>query len=200
MNRVTEGSSSSASLEAWMKLRAIEGVGDHIVLALVREWQNPDAVLRASTGDLIERGCSTKLAEAIVRGPDRDACRRIARELHDIERTRIEVRSMLDANYPPRLLMIPDPPPLLYVAGSLHASDELAIAVVGARRGTAAGRLVTERVGQRLGGLRVHDRQRVGTRRRCSRASRRACGRRSNRRRAGLRPWTNVSARTSAAS
>ena len=152
MNRVTEGSSSSASLEAWMKLRAIEGVGDHIVLALVREWQNPDAVLRASTGDLIERGCSTKLAEAIVRGPDRDACRRIARELHDIERTRIEVRSMLDANYPPRLLMIPDPPPLLYVAGSLHASDELAVAVVGARRGTAAGRLVTERLASGLAG------------------------------------------------
>ena len=152
MNRVTERSSSSASLEAWMKLRAIEGVGDHIVLALVREWQNPDAVLRASIGDLIERGCSTKLAEAIVRGPDRDACRRIARELHDIERTRIEVRSMLDANYPPRLLMIPDPPPLLYVAGSLHASDELAIAVVGARRGTAAGRLVTKRLASGLAG------------------------------------------------
>jgi DNA processing protein len=59
---------------------------------------------------------------------------------------------MLDANYPPRLLMIPDPPPLLYVAGSLHASDELAIAVVGARRGTAAGRLVTEQLASGLAG------------------------------------------------
>ena len=59
---------------------------------------------------------------------------------------------MLDANYPPRLLLIPDPPPLLYVAGSLHASDELAIAVVGARRGTAAGRLVTEQLASDLAG------------------------------------------------
>jgi len=150
MNRVADRSSSSVWLEAWMKLRAIEGVGDHIVLALVREWQSPDAVLRASAGDLIERGCSARLAEAIVRGPDRDACRRIASELHDIERTGTEVRSMLDANYPARLLMIPDPPPLLYVAGSLQALDELAIAVVGARRGTAAGRVVTE---QFAGGL-----------------------------------------------
>src|SRR4026207_153808 len=139
MNRVADRSSSSASLEAWMKLRAIEGVGDHIVLALVREWQRPYPVLRAPTGDLIERGCSARLAEAIARGPDRNACRRIARELHDIERTRIEVQSMLDANYPPRLLLIPDPPPLLYVAGSLHASDELAIAVGGARGGTGGG-------------------------------------------------------------
>jgi DNA processing protein len=43
-------------------------------------------------------------------------------------------------------LTIPDPPPLLYVGGSLHVSDELAVAVVGARRGTPAGRLMTERL------------------------------------------------------
>jgi DNA processing protein len=57
---------------------------------------------------------------------------------------------MLDPGYPRRLLMIADPPPLLYISGTLHESDELAIAVVGARRGTSAGRLVTE---QLAGGL-----------------------------------------------
>jgi len=62
----------------------------------------------------------------------------------------IDVRSMLDAEYPRRLLMIADPPPLLYISGSLQASDELAIAVVGARRGTPAGRGITE---QLAGGL-----------------------------------------------
>ena len=46
--------------------------------------------------------------------------------------------------------MIPDPPPLLYVTGSLHESDELAIAVVGARRGQQPDVLVTE---QLAGGL-----------------------------------------------
>jgi DNA processing protein len=150
MNSVADRSSSSASLEAWMKLRAVEGASDHIVLALVREWQSPESVLRASVAELTERGCSTRLAEAIVRGPDGEACRRIARELHDIQRAHIEVRTVLDANYPRRLLTIPDPPPLLYVAGSLQASDELAIAVVGARRGTPAGRVVTERLASSL--------------------------------------------------
>ena len=135
-----------------MKLRAIEGVGDRIVLALVREWESPDAVLRASTHDLIHRGCSARLAEAIVRGPDRDACRRIARELRGIERNQIDVRSVLDADYPRRLLTIADPPPLLYVSGTLHESDELAIAVVGARRGTPAGRLLTEQLASGLAG------------------------------------------------
>jgi DNA processing protein len=138
-----------------MKLRAIEGVGDHIVLTLVREWESPDAVLRASMDDLVERGCSARLAEAIVRGPDRDACRRIARELRVIERKQIDVRSMLDATYPRRLLTIADPPPLLYVSGTLHESDELAIAVVGARRGTPAGRLITEQLAGGLAGAGV---------------------------------------------
>ena len=150
MKSVAGRPSTSSSLEAWLKLRAIEGVGDHIALTLVRAWKNPDAVLSASCADLIDCGCSSRLAEAIVRGPDRDGCRRIARELDRIERARIEVRSMLDPNYPARLLTIPDPPPLLYVAGSLQASDELAIAVVGARRGTAAGRVVTEQLAGRL--------------------------------------------------
>ena len=141
-----------ATLEAWMKLRAIEGVGDRIVLELVREWESPDAVLRASTDDLIHRGCSVRLAEAIVRGPDRDACRRIARELRSIERKQINVWSVLDTGYPRRLLTIADPPPLLYVSGTLRESDELAIAVVGARRGTPTGRLVTEQLASGLAG------------------------------------------------
>ncbi|HJP59513.1 MAG TPA: DNA-processing protein DprA [Gemmatimonadaceae bacterium] len=133
-----------------MKLRAIDGIGDSLTLALVREWGTPDAVLRAAEGDLADRGCSPKLTEAIVRGPDSDACRRIARELEVIDRKHIHVLTVLDPHYPRRLLMIPDPPPLLYVSGTLRDADELAVAVVGARRATAAGRLVTERLAGEL--------------------------------------------------
>jgi DNA processing protein len=153
MHSVSVRHSSPMSLEAWMKLRAIEGVGDHIVLALVREWGSPDAVLRASADELIQRGCSARLAEAVVRGADRDACRRIAGELRGIERKHIDVRSILDPGYPHRLLTIADPPPLLYVSGTLHESDELSIAVVGSRRGTPAGRLITEQLASGLAGV-----------------------------------------------
>jgi DNA processing protein len=152
MSPVADRVMSSASLEAWMKLRAIDGIGDRIVLALVREWGSPEAVLRATSADLIQRGCSARLSNAVVRGPDHDACRRITRELHGIERRGIEVRSLLDTAYPRRLLTIPDPPPLLYVSGSLQPSDDLAIAVVGSRRATAAGRLVTEQLAGELAG------------------------------------------------
>jgi len=146
MSAVSGLLASPASLEAWMRLRAIDGVGDQIVLSLVREWGSPEAVLRATAGELSQRGCSAALVDAIVRGPDHQALRRIAREIDALERRRIDVRSVLDAAYPRRLLMIPDPPPLLFIAGTLSPSDELAMAVVGARRATPAGRALTERL------------------------------------------------------
>ena len=142
--------SKTGSLEAWMRLRTLEGIGDHTLLALVREWHSPDAVLAAPADELVQRGCSLRLAEVITRGPDGDACRRIARELDAIARKRISVRAILDPAYPSRLRTIADPPPLLYVSGSLEESDQLAVAVVGARRATPAGQMITERLANEL--------------------------------------------------
>ena len=137
-------------LESWLCLRAINGVGDLTVVRLVRAWHSPDAVLHASRDELIQRGCSSQLADAIRRGPDRAAYRSIERELKAIEDGHIEVRSLLDPTYPAPLKMITDPPPLLYVTGTLIEQDELAVAIVGARRATAAGRTVTEELSHDL--------------------------------------------------
>ena len=150
--RIAGPGSSSGSLESWLKLRAIEGVGDHTLLALIREWKNPDAVFCASSDELIQRGCSSRLAHAIRRAPDRDTCQRIERELTTIERQQIKVRTFMDESYPSRLRMIPDPPPILFISGTLTGSDELAVAVVGARRATAAGKLFTEELAVGLAG------------------------------------------------
>lgn len=137
-------------VESWLRLRAIEGVGDLTALKLIRAWHSPDAVLQASRDDLMQGGCSPQLADAIRRGPDSQACRNIERELNAIERGRIEVRCLLDANYPARLKMIADPPPLIYITGTLTEQDDLAVAIVGARRATAAGRVMTEELSRDL--------------------------------------------------
>ena len=144
-----------ARLESWLRLRAIDGVGDLTALRLVRAWHSPEAVLRASREDLIQSGCSPQLADAIRRGPDSPVCRSIERELDAIERGHIEVRSVLDPTYPRRLKMIADPPPLLYITGTLTEQDELAVAIVGARRATAAGRVMTEELSHDLAALGV---------------------------------------------
>ncbi len=137
-------------LESWLCLQAIDGVGDLTVLRLVRACHSPEAVLRASHDELIQRGCSLQLADAIRRGPDGPAHRRIESELNAIERGHIEVRSVLDPTYPARLKMIADPPPLLYITGTLTEQDELAVAIVGARRATASGRAMTEELSRDL--------------------------------------------------
>jgi DNA processing protein len=139
---------ATAALEPWFRLRAIERLGDLTLLKLVQTWGSPEAVLRASREDLIQKGCNPSLADAIRRGPDGDARRRIDRELTALQRTPIQVRTFLDLSYPARLRTIPDPPPLLYVSGTLNESDELAVAIVGARRATAAGRVLTEELAQ----------------------------------------------------
>lgn len=141
---------SGCSLESWLKLRALEGIGDQTLMALVGEWKSPEAVLSASADELIHRGCSARLAGIITRGPDAAASRRIDQELRVIHERGIDVRTVLDATYPSRLKMIPDPPPLLYVSGTLGQGDELAIAVVGARRATAGGQVVTEELSMEL--------------------------------------------------
>jgi DNA processing protein len=137
-------------LEPWLRLRAIDGVGDLTIVRLVRAWRSPDAVLRASRDELIQSGCSPLLADAIRRGPDRSSSRSIEREIEAIEREHVEVRSVLDSRYPARLNMIADPPPLLYITGTLTEQDELAVAIVGARCATAAGRAVTEELSHDL--------------------------------------------------
>jgi DNA processing protein len=141
---------TSQVLESWLRLQAIDGVGDLTVLRLVRAWHSPDAVLHASRDELIQKGCSSQLADAIRCGPDRSACRSIERELKAVERERVEVRSFLDPAYPARLKMIADPPPLLYITGTLTEQDELAVAIVGARRATPAGRAMTEELSHDL--------------------------------------------------
>jgi len=138
------------ALEFWLRLQAIDGVGDLTVGRLVRAWHSPESVLRASRDELIASGCSPQLADAIRRGPDPSICRSIERELTAIERGRVEVRSLLDPTYPTRLKMIADPPPLLYITGTLTDQDELAMAIVGARRATAAGRAMTEELSHDL--------------------------------------------------
>lgn len=49
------------------------------------------------------------------------------------------VLTLADADYPQRLLQLPDPPPRLYVKGSVELLSRPALAVVGSRNATAQG-------------------------------------------------------------
>ena len=141
---------SHRSLRPWLVLRAIPGVGDAILLKLVQAFGAPDAVLSASQSALEELGCRPPLVEAIRRGPASDAIRELDKELDQLQRRKVTVLTYLDTQYPAPLRTIPDPPPRLYVQGSLLETDRHAVAIVGTRKVSAAGRILAEELARDL--------------------------------------------------
>ena len=144
-----------ASLTSWLTLQAVDGVGDRTLLKLIHAFGTPDAVLGAAMDDLIGTGCSPELAESVRRGPEPNIRRQIDRQVKLVERLKIRTMTLFDRSYPARLKAIPDPPPLLYVSGNFLPQDEVAVAIVGGRRATPPGKLITEEIAKDLAGCGV---------------------------------------------
>lgn len=141
-----------AQLASWLSLQGIDGVGDRTLIRLVQAFGSAHAALAASADELVHVGCSGELAERVRRGPAPNVRRQIERQIATIQCKRIQVLSIFDSHYPERLRTIADPPPLLYLSGTAVKPGEVAIAIVGGRRATPAGRLVTEEIARELAG------------------------------------------------
>mgnify|MGYP000911016881 CR=1 FL=1 len=132
---------------SWIALRATDGVGPVLFRRLLERFETPSAVLSAATAALIMvRGVTPQIAAAI----NADDCRRFAEdECRRIEQAGVRLLTFLDADYPRRLFEIGDPPPLLYLRGSIPVWDP-SVAVVGARRATREGLKNAERLSSEL--------------------------------------------------
>jgi DNA processing protein len=133
-----------SDFRSWLALCAIKGVGESTLFRLVHALGSPQRVMEASSDELMRLGCSAGAAKALRARADHSTLRWIEQGLGQLDRVKGTVVTCLDGRYPERLKAIPDPPLLLYVTGSLDPKDDLAIAVVGARRATASGRVATE--------------------------------------------------------
>jgi DNA processing protein len=131
-------------------LRAVPGVGDAILLKLVQSFGSPESVLAATQMELEEAGCRPPLVEAIRQGPDPVAIRQLEQEVTQLGCRQVTVLTYHDEQYPALLRMIPDPPPLLYFRGTLLDTDRHAVAVVGTRKVSAAGRVFAEELARAL--------------------------------------------------
>lgn len=141
---------NTAMIRPWLVLRAVTGVGDTTMLALVQALGSPESVLEASEETLVQVGCRPRLAQAIRSGLPASMERRIDRELQSLDRLGVTVLVYSDDAYPVRLRAIADPPPLLYVSGRVDPTDQYAVAIVGSRRASHAGRLFTEELSHEL--------------------------------------------------
>ncbi len=127
----------------WVGFNLVKGIGavrlqglrDHFG-DLAMAWQAPlDALMAA--------GLSEKLAGRVVQvRSDID----LEKYLERVNNRGIEIITLDDVQYPTRLKEIDQPPPVLYLRGTLISEDNWAVAVVGTRRVSSYGRQVTEEI------------------------------------------------------
>ncbi|MDW8052095.1 MAG: DNA-processing protein DprA [Armatimonadota bacterium] len=127
-------------LVAWLQLLSLEFSANKL-RTLLERFGDPEGVLSASRDDL--------RALPGIREADIVAIERAAREPITVPKALeiSEVRLVVlgDSEYPRPLEVLPDPPPALFVWGTLHERDRFAVSVVGTRAPSAYGRMVAER-------------------------------------------------------
>jgi DNA processing protein len=132
----------------WLALNLTPGVGSILFRRLLERFITPEAVFRASLRQLQEiEGLGEKVAAEIGKGPFEKAVKRELSLLDEIGGSLLTLKS---ERYPSRLKDIYDPPPLLYVRGQIKKEDDLSISIVGSRKTSPYGRLVTERISREL--------------------------------------------------
>jgi DNA processing protein len=135
----------------WLALAHVKGLGCVGFKKLVQRFSDPTQAFSASVAELEE-----------IEGLHRDAVEGLA-TFSDWARVENEVRRARDAgvrmvpfadpDYPARLRTIPDPPPLLYVKGTLSAQDEKSVAIVGSRSASEYGRRMARDLSRGLASL-----------------------------------------------
>jgi len=122
----------SSDIESWLSLIGAKGVGPVNFRKLTEKLGSIEAVLGASVAQLAKvDGIGTKTAEHIARTRGQFD---VARELELADKHDVWLVCLDDDRYPAPLRQIYDPPPVLYVKGTLCRQDSLAVAVVGSRR------------------------------------------------------------------
>lgn len=135
-------------LAYWLALSLVPGVGSISYRRLLDRFETPEAVFRARRDEL--KAVEGLRAEAVRNILSFDALAAGKAELERVEKMGSEVVILHDERYPENLKNIYDPPPLLYMKGSLYESDRGAVAIVGSRDPSEYGKKATTRIGMDL--------------------------------------------------
>ena len=122
---------NSADIEKWLRLIRADSVGPTTFAKLIKHFGSADRALDASVSELAKiDGVGFKTAERIAASRGKFD---VSAELELAEKLGVWIINIIDRRYPPALKQIYDPPPVLYIKGSLTREDNLAISIVGSR-------------------------------------------------------------------
>lgn len=133
----------------WIALRVIPLVGTITFHRLLRHFGTPRGVLQASADELRQvPGLHAAAIGSILSFDPRPIAER---ECLAIERSGARIVTCQMEEYPPLLREIHDPPPFLYVKGSIDGLGT-ALAIVGSRRASTYGMTTTRKLAAALAG------------------------------------------------
>lgn len=123
-----------------LALHSIDGLGPVRLKLLIEYFQDPKLAWEASEKELQEINLPKNVIAKLL-----ETRRKLEPQkyLENIEKSGIKWVSIFDEEYPRLLKEIHDPPVVLYYKGEI--SDKRAIAVVGTRKVTGYGKIVTEK-------------------------------------------------------
>ncbi|WP_114814179.1 DNA-processing protein DprA [Paraburkholderia kururiensis] len=129
---------TDAELIGWLRLSCAPGVPPAALRKLLQTFGLPEAVLAQSFAALAS-ATDTRTAQAVLAAPGPAFAEQASAALAWREEAGNWVLTLCDPAYPPMLLTMPDPPPLLYIKGQLDSLHRKAVAVVGSRSATPQG-------------------------------------------------------------
>src|SRR5712692_4336565 len=133
---------------SWLALSLTPGLASRLSARLLRRFDSPDGVLRASLAELEACNLPASVAQAVFK---KEALKRAEKELAAVRRIAgCRLLNWTEPEYPQTLLQIYDPPVMLYVRGEPQILNLPSISIVGTRKPTLYGSQLAERLGRDL--------------------------------------------------
>ena len=134
-------------LPYWIAFSRVPTVGRVRIGLLEERFGSLKAAWEASTSELSASGLTPAVVSAI------EQVRRVVEpesELEQVRNASVRVLTWHDSDYPRLFRNMDDPPPILYVKGTLQPDDEVRVTVVGTRNPTVYGREVARQLASDL--------------------------------------------------
>jgi DNA processing protein len=133
---------------SWLALSLTSGLASRLSARLLRRFESPEGVFRASVAQLEECHLPAPVVKAVAK---KEAFKRAEKELTGIRRIAgCRLINWTEPEYPQSLLQIYDPPVMLYLRGDPQILNLPSLGIVGTRKPTLYGSQMAERLGREL--------------------------------------------------
>nr|VFJ65390.1 MAG: DNA protecting protein DprA [Candidatus Kentron sp. FW] len=146
---MTTNPSSPDKYAYWLALSRAPRLGGARLRSLLSKLPDPRSVFEADPARLTALGLGQKTRE-YLNAPDWSV---IEKDLAWLQQPDHHLLTLGDGDYPPRLLEIPDPPPLLFARGDPRVLTYPQIAIVGSRNPTPTGQETAFALANELAGM-----------------------------------------------